>query len=189
MKEFIIPVLLFLAFPAVPALAGDTPSADVAVTSVTITYQDDVTTPGKTVTRELKTFQDDTYWSKPHEADIEVTVENRGDSPVRFVRVKAELYHSLAPGDTPFPPMKGELRTIKDGPVWVWTASLENTMVQELGPGEKKRLVFKRQKIRGEYYATDYRFHALAVRVFASPRDGDANYTDNVNQAIVEYGD
>jgi hypothetical protein len=183
MKKLIF-LSLFIIIYNNNAIAGD-----IAVSSIKLTYKDDITNPGKVVIRELKSLHDDSYWSKPYEVDVEVLIENKGNNAVKYINVKAELYYKLKPEDTPFPSLEGELKTITNNPVWVWIGNLDKEMIKELKPGEKKKLLFKNQKIRGDYYATDYQFHAFAVRVFAKPRGGDINYSDNVNQKIVPYGD
>ena len=170
-------------------ISNNAHAGDIAVSSITLTYQDDITKPGEVVIRELKSLHDDSFWSKPHEVDIEVIIKNKGTSSVHYINVKPELYYKLSPADTPFPSLRGELKTITNNPVWVWIGNRGSEMIKELKPGEKKKLLFENQNIRSEYYATDYQFHAFAVRVFAMPRDGDSNYSNNVNQKIILYGD
>ncbi len=164
MKNLIL--LLVLCIFSTPAFAGN-----IAVSSVRVTYEDNITTPGKVIVRELKSFQDD------------------GSTAVMFIHVNPELYYQLAAADSRFPPLRGELRTITKKPVWVWVNTLGSNSIPLLQPGEKKKLVFNKVKIRSEYYATDYQVHAVAIRVFAEPRDGDSNYANNVKDKVVTFGD
>lgn len=41
----------------------------------------------------------------------------------------------------------------------------------------------------GESEKAIEQFDAFTLRVFASPRDGDEDYSDNVRQKIIRYGD
>jgi hypothetical protein len=168
---------------------GHAYAGDISISAPVLTYRDDVTTPGKVVERELLSIQDGTYWSKPDTVNVSVEVRNKGDSIVRFIRVSAEHYYLLKADASRFPPMKGELRTITDEPVWVWTNTPGSKAIRELRPGEKKVVIFKDLPVRSRYYATGYQFQAFAVRVFASPRDGDDDYSNNVSQKIISYGD
>ncbi|MHB8845180.1 MAG: hypothetical protein ACYC7L_10590 [Nitrospirota bacterium] len=182
MKNIILFFSLFIL--STPAFSGD-----IAVSSVRLTYQDNVTTPGKFFVRELKSFQDDTYWSKPNEVDVTVEIENVGSTVERYIHVNPELYYQLSASGSSFPPLKGELRTITKLPVWVWINTLGSMSIPELQPGEKKKLVFNKVQIRSQYYATDYHINAVAIRVFAVPRDGDSNYVNNVMDKVVPFGD
>ena len=165
-------------------------ATDIEVSSVVLKYKDDVTTKGKVVNRELLSLQDNTYWSKPYEVDIEVKIKNVGTESVRRIRVKPELYYLLIVENSKFPAMKGELKEITKKPVWVWVNNLGNKMIKSLEPGESKIIRFQNETIRSEYYATDYSFQAFAVRVFAESMKGnDVNYSNNVNQKIIQYGD
>lgn len=166
-------------------------ATDISVKSVVLKYKDDITDKNKIVTRELHSLHEDEYWSKPYEVDIEVIVENIGKDKVKFINIKSELYHLLAPNvdQAPFPAMENELKTIRKEPTWVWSNNLGKKMIKELSPGEKQIIYFKNKAVRGDYYATDYSFRAFAVRVFASPRGRDDDYTNNVNQKIINYGD
>jgi hypothetical protein len=87
--------------------------------------------------------------------------------------------------------MKRELRTITKEPVWVWIKTLGSKPLPEILPGRKETLIFENLDVRNEYYATDYTIHAFAIRVFAEPRDRDAdtNLNNNVREKIVLYGD
>jgi len=163
---------------------------DIEVSSVVLKYRDDVTTEGEVVIRELQSLQDNTYWSKPYEVDIEVKIKNIGTKSVRRIRVKPELYYSLRALNSKYPAMNNELKEITNKPVWVWVNNLGNEMIKSLEPGESKIIIFQNRTIRSEYYATDYFFQAFAVKVFAeSIKGNDVNYSNNVNQKIIQYGD
>jgi hypothetical protein len=164
-------------------------AGNISISAPVITYKDDVTTPGKVVERELLSIQDEKYWSQPFTVNVSVEVKNKSDSTVRFIRMSAEHYYLMRPQSSRFPPMKGELRTITDDPVWVWTNTPGSKAIRELKSGEKKVVIFKDLPVGSRYYATGYQFQAFAIRVFASPRDGDDDYSDNVSQKIILYGD
>lgn len=180
-------VIVFLLASFVPLIYA----ADISVKSVVLKYKDDITDKNKVEIRELHSLHDNGYWSKPHTVDIEVLIENIGKDRVKFINIKSELYHLLAPNyeQDPFPSMENELKTIRKEPTWVWSNNLGAQMIKELSPGDKQVIYFKNKIVRDNYYATDYSFHAFAVRVFASPRGGDDDYTNNVNQKIINYGD
>jgi hypothetical protein len=100
------------------------------------------------------------------------------------------LYYLVKPENTKFPPMKGELRSLTNKPTWVWVRTLASDAIRELKPGETKKLKFTELDIRNTYYATDYQVHAFAIRVFVKPKKGeDKNFSNNVKEWIVSYGD
>jgi hypothetical protein len=177
----------FLA--ALVMFCGHAHAADIAVLSLKVTYTDDVTTPGKAVERELTSLHDDPYWSKPEKVNVAVEIENKGKETARFISIVPEHYYLLQPRESSLPPMTGELRTITREPVWVWTSTLGSEAIRELAAGEKRTITFSDLPVRSRYYATSYDFKAFAIRVSAEPRDGDDNYSDNVKEKIIGYGD
>jgi hypothetical protein len=190
---FIFTVIIF-------AHAVNAQTDDIAISSVKVTYQDDQTTPGKVVVRPLKSFQDNTFWSKPDKVNITVEISNNGSKEASFISVTPELYFLLErTEDSKFPPIRttfskvktSELKSIAKGPIWVWNRTLSSSPIPGLTPGQKTILEFKDMDISNPYYATDYQVLALAIRVFAQPRDesADKNYSNNVVDYIVPYGD
>src|SRR2546426_11281469 len=131
--------------------------ADVRVSSLKIAYKDTVSVPGKTFVRELKSFQDDRYWSKPTKIDIAVQVKNEDKDDALFVVVVPEMYVLLdkVPGSK-FVPLKmgklaedhnlrgvAELKSTMTGPVWVWNRRWNDNPIRELKPGQEMKVEFK----------------------------------------------
>jgi hypothetical protein len=171
-------------------ICTDVYGGDLAISWLKVTYKDDVTESGKIIIRELTSLQDDTFWSKPTKVDVEVVIENKGETPNLFIGITPELYYLVKPENTKFPPMKGELRSLTNKPTWVWIRTLASDAIRELKPGETKKLKFTELDIRNTYYATDYQVHAFAIRVFVKSKKGeDNNFSNNVKEWIVSYGD
>lgn len=163
---------------------------DLAVSSIRVTYKDNVTNPDEVVIRELKSLQDDSFWSKPDHIDVAVEIKNPGKQEYEYVNLSVELYYLLSPRESRFPAMQDELKSLTNKPVWVWKSTLATDTVRELGPGSIMTHVFNNLDISNQYYATDYQFEAFAIRVFASPRHGkDPDFNNNVKQWLVSYGD
>lgn len=177
-------------------------STDLKVTSVKVTYKDRETTPGRTVIRELKSFQDDSVSSKPSKVDISVRVKNIGTTSALFVVVVAEMY-TLVDGasGSKFPPLGGiklrsehglaraaELKTISSEPVWTWNRRWDDRPIRELKAGEEVSVDFKDVSIAIDYQPVDYQLRGIAVRVFADLRDkDDSDYSNNVIDSVVMY--
>jgi len=185
------------------ALLGATNAyaVDVEIASIKLMYDDNKTTRGKTVRRELKRFDHDTYWSKPRRVDIIIEVLNRGNTKKVSVRLMPELYFLVqAVARSSYPSIKTnllglkekakELKSVTRQPVWIWNRVLESRPPVKIPPNEKMTVVFKGIDISNPYYATDYNFLAFNVRVFAELlRVKDSDYTNNVADYEVRYGD
>jgi len=179
-------ILMLLVFYSISSLA-----TDISVEKVELWYLDNITDPKKPIVRKLSSLHEDKYWSKPEYVDVEVIVKNNGTKIVKYTSLSLELYHLLShrnehPSYTALP---NELKTITSKPTWVWTKNLVNGMTKGLKPGESKSIIYKNQKVKSNYYPTDYSFNAFAVKVFANPRGNDKNYNNNSNYKIVSYGD
>jgi hypothetical protein len=76
---------------ALVLICTDVYGGDLSILWLKVTYKDEVTEPGKIIIRELTSLQDDTFWSKPTKVDVEVVIENKGETPNLFIGVKPEL--------------------------------------------------------------------------------------------------
>ncbi len=180
-------------------------AADVRVSSLKVTYKDDRSVPGKTVVRELKSFQDDTHWSKPTKVDITVQVKNESkDETAIAVIVSPEMYVLLdkRPGSKFAPLTMGklaqeynlrevpELKSKMTGPVWIWNRTWRGTAFRELKPGQETKVELKDLYIGNEISPSDYGLVAIAIRVFVDTRKrNDPDYSNNVVDSIIMYGD
>ncbi len=176
--------------------------ADLNALSLKITYKDTKSVPGKTVVRELKSFQDNEYWSKPTKIDLALEIKNESNESALFVSVTPEMYALLGkkPGSR-FPKLKmgrsandfqnvRELKSEMQGPTWVWNRTLASKPIREIKPGEKVRVEFNNLDIGIGYYPADYALLGIAIRVFVDlSEENDPNYADNVVDAVVMYGD
>ncbi len=186
----ILYILTTIVFFLLVGSMGVRADGDIVVKSLRVTYKDDITTPGKVIVRELKSLHDNNFWSKPTNVDVSVSIQNTGDKTNLYVSVTPELFYKVVSEPSKFPPMNGELRTITNKPTWVWIKTLGSKAVRELKPGESKNFVFSDLDVRNTYYATAYQIHAYAIRLYAEPkRGGDNNYSNNVKNWIVSYGD
>lgn len=176
-------ILMVYAMPAF--------SADISINEVSLWYLDNVTDPKNPIVRELKSLQDDEFWSKPKIVDIQISVENKSQVEVDYVSLKAELFYLLSyrSDGIKYPALENELKDIAKKPVWSWSRNIDTRMIKTLKPGETKIITIKNINVWENYYATEYAFNAYAIKVYASPRGGDENTNNNMNYAVVEYGD
>lgn len=197
MKHFIC-----LCFVVVTVLgATHVYAVDVEIVSIKLLYDDNETTQGKTVRRELKKYSDGAYWSKPEKVDIIVEVLNRDKSKKVSVKLMPELYFLVkAVARSSYPSIKTnllgrkekaeELKSVTGQPVWIWNRVLESRPPVKMPPNKKMTIVFKNVDISNPYYATDYNVIAFNVRVFAKLlRKKDSDYANNVKDYQVRYGD
>jgi len=177
--------------------------ADLSISSLKITYKDNVSVPGKVIVRELKSFQDDTFWSKPTKVNVTVRVRNASkDETAIAVVVRPEMYVLLdrKPGSR-FPSLSmgrlaqvdylrgvTELKSKMTGPVWVWNRTGKGTPI-ELKPGQEMKVEIKDVDIANQFTPSDYDLLGIAIRVFVDSRvSKDPDYSNNVVDAIIMYG-